>query len=255
MACQPNLQTTVDEVLAQVEAGAIATVMSKVDPAYVDALGDRRVLEDDLKDITRRFPRVVIEHGPARIQASLSEAAPILEMPLTIELIGDRVWHIRDKERWTLIRTVSGYVVRSGLMTHTREILSILEAQRAQLKIHDLDGLAALRHPSLSSWSSETRQRWEAELQNRNRSLDCVTHYRAEVRPDLVHVDAHLRAMVDGGVSTSTVHRMTLKRSGGRLLFVAGLVPVSWCTISSPPSRDAIQSKAKHSLEPAVPSE
>ncbi len=223
-ACGPTPVEVLGSALSAVERGDEASLRRWVHPAYVDGLGGRDALLLDLGRILEAYPsRALRVTEPDREPPDSARLS--LSVHLDVDLSGGApsvratggllVDFVRD----------GGFRIDGGFLTDLRDGLALASVRRDAVRTGRIDRLASTLHPSYrhepGGGIDEALAALEAGLGDAVARVEPVA-LRFELRPDLVHLDEHVRTGRDDEIPEPATFRLTLLRTAGRLRVAAG---------------------------------
>lgn len=207
-------------------SGDVDGIGHLVDREYADPLGDRDALLQDLRTLVHESSRRTLVYTDLTTGDDPSKLSATLTGRVDLELVGRPTWKVVGPAQVELART-DGFRVRSGLLSHVRDIRGLMAARRGALEANDATAVRPLLHPGYRDGdldADEAVQRLQKDLAGVPVRLR-VTNYRVELRGPTAHVDEHYVLTVGERTLPPSVARFTLSRSAGRWKIAAGLYP------------------------------
>lgn len=208
------------------ERGDLEPARRAVAPDYADPLGGRDVLLADLEAYVERFGARRVKFSELSTVDDPSALVATLTGRLDLELVGPPTWKVVGPAQIELERHGDFYV-RSGLLSHVRDIERLMARRRAALEANDAEQMRPLLHPRYRDGDldvDDAIERLAKDLSGVPVRLE-VTNYRVELRGPTAHVDEHYVLKVRDRAMPPSVARFTLARTAGRWKIIAGLYP------------------------------
>ncbi len=215
-----------DRIVKGIERGDLEPARRAVAPDYADPLGGRDVLLEDLERWTEAFGKRRLTYSELSTADDPSALVATLTGRLDLELVGPPTWKVVGPAQIEFERH-GDFFVRSGLLSHVRDIARLMARRRAALEADDAEQLRPLLHPRYRDGDLDADgavERLARDLSGVPVRLD-VTNYRVELRGPTAHVDEHYVLTVQGRAMPPSIARFTLARTAGRWKIIAGLYP------------------------------
>ncbi|MEQ9496225.1 MAG: nuclear transport factor 2 family protein [Deltaproteobacteria bacterium] len=226
VGCTAQPPEILDAIVTGFERGDLTPAKKSIDPEYADPLGDRDVLLEDLAGFVEKYGKRKLAFTDLTTGADPSALTATLTGRMDLELVGPPTWKVVGPAQLEF-RRQGAFFVRSGLLSHVRDIQRLMAARRAALEANDAEQMRPLLHPRYRDGdldADDAVERLAADLSGVPVRLE-VTNYRVELRGPTAHVDEHYILSVRDKRMPPSVARFTLARTAGRWKIIAGLYP------------------------------
>lgn len=226
LACAEPPDRVVARAFAAIADGDLEALEARIDAGYTDALGDRRRLLEDLRELREQCAKLAFTLGEVSVARGQTELDPRVLGRLDVECPGKPRWKVTGPLEIDLVKE-GDFRVRSGLLTDLRDVRKLAEARRAALEGNDADGYAKLLHPTYRDGDvdrEETTLRLQRDLAGVRVRLE-PSLYRLELRGPTAHLDEHYVLTVGERTLPPGIARLTLTRAAGLWKISSGLYP------------------------------
>lgn len=226
-ACGERPDAVAQAAFSALERGELESVLSRIDPGYIDPLGDRSQLESDLRDLIQSTGRTKITLSELTVLNGATRREARIVGRIDVELIGPVTWRATGPLELDL-RDDGGFHITGGFLSDLRDVRSLAARRRAALEANDPTLYGKLLHPAYRDGDvdrEETEARIVRDLSATAKIRFEPSLYQLEVRGPLAHLDEHYLLSVNDRALPPSIARFTLRPAAGFWRIAAGLYP------------------------------
>jgi hypothetical protein len=225
--CGERPEVVVNAAFETLQAQDVAALLTRIDPTYSDPLGDKSVLERDLRQLIEGTGRIKVSASEISVVEGTTKRDARVIGRLDVELVGEPTWRATGPLELDL-RDDGGFHITGGFLSDLRDVQKLAAQRRAALEANDATLYGKLLHPTYRDGDvdrEDTEARIARDLSGSVKVRLEPTLYKLEVRGPLAHLDEHYLLSVNDRRLPAAVARFTLRPAAGFWRIAAGLYP------------------------------